>query len=177
MGNVITLNKNTLISEFLHMSNGLTAVFIDTFGLSGSRLARNDIEKRLIVWVLEKNQSAVGIGTVGFEICDMPWEVDYFEDNRKFIMSVLKCMKSRLGWETLDYSINEELLFPCIEQFKNLLLQMTSEDINLIEVKCWLEEFFADAYISGNTPSISGFPKCPKHEVLLSIYGCHVCTN
>jgi len=104
MANVITLNGNTPVSEYLHMSNGLTAVFIDAFGLSGSRLVASDMEKRLIVWVLEKNQSAVGIGTVGFEICDMPWEVDYFEDNRKFILSVLESMKSRLGWETLDYS-------------------------------------------------------------------------
>jgi len=171
MGNVVTLNRNTPTSESLNMSNGLTAVFIDAFGLSGSRLATNDIEKRLIVWVLEKNQSAVGIGTVGFEICDMPWELDCFEENRKFIVSVLAGIKSRLGWEVLDYTINEELLFPCIKQFENLLLQMTTKDINLTDIKRWLEE------LSDNDFLLNGFSKCPKHEVLLSIYGCHVCAN
>ena len=171
MGNVVTLNGNTPVSESLHMSNGLTSTFIDVFGLSGSRLATNDIEKRLIVWVLEKDQSAVGIGTVGFEICDMPWELDCFEDNRKFIISVLEGMKSRLGWETLNYLVNEELLFPRIEQFKNLLLKMTAKDINLAEIKWWLEE------PSDNDPLLNRFPKCPKHEVLLSIHGCHVCAN
>lgn len=63
MGNIISLNDKTPKSDWISMSNGLTSVFISVLGLSGSRLAQTDDEKRLIVWLLEKDQSAVGIGT------------------------------------------------------------------------------------------------------------------
>lgn len=93
MGNRINLNKTTPISEDLKMSNGLTSVFISVFGLSGSRLAQTDQEKRLIVWVLEKNQSFLGIGNVDFEICDMPWNSHTFDNDKIFIFSALNSMK------------------------------------------------------------------------------------
>ncbi len=42
MGNIITLNDNSDVSDYISMSNGLTSVFISTFGLSGSRIAKSD---------------------------------------------------------------------------------------------------------------------------------------
>lgn len=64
MGNVICLSdqisdpKNFLLS----MSNGLTDVFISVLLLSGSQLAKDENEKRLIVWLLNgiKVQSVWG---------------------------------------------------------------------------------------------------------------------
>lgn len=171
MSNIITLNKDTSVSEYLQMSNGLTSVFINAFGLSGSRLAKTEIEKRLIVWVLEKNQSIFGMGTVGFEICDMPWGLESFEENKAFILSVLGAMKNKLGWELLEYSPNEEMLFPCVAQFEKLLSKMESADIHFEEIDGWVKE------ASSDDPIFNGFPKCPRHSVLLSIFGCQVCTD
>jgi len=42
------------------MSNGLTSVFISTLELSGTHLAKADNEKRMIVWLLERDQGAIG---------------------------------------------------------------------------------------------------------------------
>ena len=49
MANTIYLNNKDSMS----MSNGCTDVFLTTIGLSGSRLAVTDGEKRLILWLLE----------------------------------------------------------------------------------------------------------------------------
>ena len=49
MANTIYLNNKDSMS----MSNGCTDVFLTTIGLSGSRLAVTDGEKRLILWLLD----------------------------------------------------------------------------------------------------------------------------
>ncbi len=45
MGNIISLDT---IGERISMSNGLTSVFIDVLGLSGTHLAKTAAEKRMI---------------------------------------------------------------------------------------------------------------------------------
>lgn len=144
MANSISLNEKTPVSERIVMSNGLTGVFINVIGLSGSRLAKTADEKRLIVWILEKNQSAVGIGTVGFDLCEMPWNKQFFDENKEFMLLVLAGAKKKWGWETLDYEPNEPFLFPCIDQFAKLIQQMTPDDIDWDSGREWERMSFSD---------------------------------
>lgn len=153
------------------MSNGLTSVFVNVLGLSGSRLAKTDDEKRLIVWLLEKNQSVVGTGTVGFDICDMPWNIENFKQNIEFLLSVAAGVKDRLGWETLGYEPNEALLFPCIVQFEKLIHKMKVDLIDQQAGKDWL------AMADSDDPILNGFPQCTNHGVFLTLFGCQVCTD
>ena len=74
MGNVIRFDENTPIDEWICMSNLTTDVFINVLSLSGSALAVTVEEKQLVVWLSEKDQKFVGLGTVGFDIVEMPWE-------------------------------------------------------------------------------------------------------
>lgn len=171
MGNIILLDKKSPASECISMSNALTSVFINVLGLSGSQLAKTDDEKKLIVWLLEKNQSGVGIGTVGFYICEMPWNIKNFKQNQEFLLSVIDGIRNRLGWETLHYEPNETLLFPCIAQFEKLIQQMTAELVDLQAGKEWLVAANID------DPILNGFPQCPKHCVFLTLFGCQICTD
>lgn len=102
MANYIKLTNNSDID--MHMSNGGTSVFISVIGLSGSRLAKTDDQKKLIVWLMEKDQSRVGIGTVGFSLSEMPWTKDKFDDEKAFLLNVINAVKQKLGWDTLDYT-------------------------------------------------------------------------
>jgi len=70
MGNTITLcdNCDEKVVESLSMSNGATNVFLDVLALSGSDLAVTARENEFIVWLNQRDQSVVGIGTVGFSI-------------------------------------------------------------------------------------------------------------
>ena len=55
MANIIWLGAAEN-SQCIQMSNGLTDVFINVLVLSGSLLAHTSDEKRLIVWLAEKDQ-------------------------------------------------------------------------------------------------------------------------
>lgn len=170
MGNIISRNDKIPKSASISMSNGLTSVFISVLGLSGSRLAQRDDEKRLIVWLLEKDQSAVGIGTVGFHISEMPWNEADFEKNRRFLLSVIDGVKDKLGWDTLDYQPSESLLLPCIEQFELFIKQITLAEVDGKAIQEWLAATESDTILDK-------FPKCPKHKVFLTCFGCHVCND
>ena len=111
------------------MSNGLTDTLISALLLSGSQLAKTDQEKRLIVWLAEKDQSAVGMGTVVFSVLDMPWDRSTLEQDRSFLRRTVEQAKMRRGWELLDYQPSEELLLPSLEKFLFLIAQLKQSDI------------------------------------------------
>ncbi len=163
--------KNSTNDEDVRMSNGATSVFITIFGLSGSRLATTEAEKRLVVWVLEKDQTFCGIGTVGFDICEMPWNPSDFDHEQAFVFSIVDGMKQKLGWETLDYEPNTEIMFSRFDLFRNLVSMMTVADINQEEIEKWWAAAEAD------DPILNGYPVCEKHGVLLSLFGCHACND
>ena len=73
------------------------AFFKHALGLSGTYLAKNDDEKRIIVWLLEKDQRAIGSGLVGFDICEMPWNVTNFNEMKCFLLNVIEGQKRELG--------------------------------------------------------------------------------
>ena len=158
-------------SENIGMSNGLTDVFINVLVLSGSIIARTAEEKRLIVWLAEKDQSKVGVGTVGFDVCEMPWNGETFEENRAFLLKVIEAAKNKSGWEFLDYTPNEELLFPCLDKFMQLISKIGTDNFKPEALKEWLEA------ANPADPVLTDFPKCPKHGTLLSCFGCQICNN
>lgn len=170
MANIIWLGAAEN-SQCIQMSNGLTDVFINVLVLSGSLSAHTADEKRLIVWLAEKDQSKAGMGTVGFDICDMPWNKDTFAENKHFLLNVIEAAKSKTSWKLLDYKPNEKLLFPCLDRFSELISAMDCVNINPAALKEWL------AAADSNDPALSGFPKCPKHGALLSCFGCQICNN
>lgn len=166
MGNCITFGEDSL-----KMNNGLTAVFIDVITLAGSRLARTVDENRLIVWLAEKDQSVVGIGTVGFDIREMPWNTESFEENKRFMLKVIKAAENKTDWEKLGYKPNEEHIFWALKKFAELITQMTADDVDENAKKEWLGAAESD------DPVLCGFPKCPKHGILLTCFGCLFCDS
>jgi hypothetical protein len=167
MGNTIWLKRAPELT--LSMSNGLTSVFVSTFGLSGSRLAKSEQEKKLVVYVLEKNQAVFGIGMIDFDAGSLPWDTQNFEQDKQFILSVLDGIKKKLGWEKLKYEPNEEMLFTSVDEFEKMIQFMDKNDINIDEINRWLKAVQAD------NPINNGFPVCPVDGALLTQYGCQVC--
>ncbi len=108
MGNIISLDT---CRQHISMSNGLTSVFISTLGLSGTHLAKTDNEKRMIVWLLERDQSAIGFGAVGFDICDMPWNCSAFDETKRFLLNVIDGVKKKIGWDFFGLSTKRRTPF------------------------------------------------------------------
>lgn len=155
--------------DSLKMGNGLTSVFIDVLTLAGSRLAQTVDEKRLIVWLAEKDQSIVGIGTVGFGIREMPWNTEHFEENKRFMLKVIEAAENRTDWDKLGYQPNEKLLFPELKKFAEMISRLAVKYV----LPNALGEWIMDA--DSDDPVICGFPKCEKHGILLTCFGCLFC--
>jgi hypothetical protein len=171
MGNTISLYDHTLVdTECIHMSNGLTSVFVSTLVLSGSALARTDRQRELIVWLAEHDQAVVGIGTVGFSLTDMPWTPTDFEAEKQFLLQVITAAQAKTHWELLGYTPNEALLLPRLAKFAQLMQQFTADHVDPSRYHMWLNT-------SAECAIPPGFPCCDRHQTLLHWRGCIVCND
>lgn len=174
MGNCISLPKDPAYSvEDLHMSNGLTSVFLEVLVLSGSILAATDREKEMVIWLAQRDQACVGIGTVGFDIDEMPWTVDSFEAEKQFLLRTIASAMEGLGWDRLDYEPNKEMVQRCLSRFNLLIRTFEKRSVNLDNYLEWSEIEDGDP-----CPTIPyGYPKCEQHGVYLSLFGCIICND
>lgn len=171
MSNIISFDgKVTSDDDSLVMSNGGTDVFINILALSGSVIARSESEKRLMVYLSEKDQ-IIGRGCVGFDIVEMPWDKETFEEDKKFIIQVINGARNKNGWERLDYSPNEEFVSYYLDTFENLINRMTVDDIREDSLEYWLSES------EGDDPVCCDFPRCKKHNIFLTCFGCQICNS
>ena len=158
-------------SDNFVMSNGLTDVFLNVLVLSGSQLATTEDEKRLIVWLAERDQSKRGAGTVGFDIGEMPWNSENFADSKAFMLNAIQFAKQQAGWETLGYKPDKEMLFPQLEKFYDMISAFTVDKILPDVLQEWVGSKDED------DPILTGFPKCERHDALLCCFGCQICNN
>ncbi|AIQ53415.1 hypothetical protein R70331_18985 [Paenibacillus sp. FSL R7-0331] len=174
MGNAISLPKQLEhLVDSLHLSNGLTSVFIEVLAISGSLLARTNREKELIIWLVQRDQAIVGSGTVDFDIDEMPWTIDSFESEKEFILRAISNAMNGLGWERLSYEPHRDWVIECLEQFRQMISAFDKEYVNLNNYLVWTEIEEDDDW-----PIIpKGYPKCEKHDVYLSCHGCILCNN
>lgn len=152
-------------------SNGCLDVLLTVIGLSGSIIARSDCERNMIIWLMEKDQSIVGLGTVGFDIIEMPWKKLCFEGQKLFMLQVLDGVKEKLGWETLDYEPNEEIIFDRINSLQDMFHTIQMNDVNEELTDQWLEDAETCKLIR------DGYPKCKNHGIYMSIRGCFACND
>lgn len=121
-------------------SNGCTDVLLTVIGLSGSKSAQTDDEKNMIIWLMEKDQSAVGMGTVGFDISEMPWKKACFENQKHFMLQVLDAARAKTGWETLEYSPNEEIMGFCyLFGAASHVMTICRGELYVVLVENWLD--------------------------------------
>ena len=176
MGNIISFDGTVSVDDdSLSMSNGLTNVFIDYLLISGSQLAESESEKRMIVFLAEKQQAIVGMGTVGFDITEMPWQTDSFEADKDFMLETIDnawvLSFEQSVWIKLGYEPDKKFLEYALSRFETLIKRMTINDIDENNLKDWCSATEED------DPINCGFPKCSKHGVLLSFCGCKLCND
>lgn len=169
MSNIISFNKNTPVDDWICMSNMAADVFINVLSLSGSILAETVEEKQLIVWLSEKDQKFIGLGAIGFEVVEMPWKKETFSNDKIFLLNVIKSAENKLGWEKLDYT--PEIVLPNLQKFREYIEKMTEDDIDDNVLSEWLNAAESD------DPVNCGFPRCKKHNTLLTFLGCQICNN
>ena len=176
MSNFIDFKRGEHTCDDIGMSNGMTAVFISILALSGTKLAATENQKRLMVRLCEADQIC-GIGTVSFDVCSLPWERETLDEDKAFMLRVIEGAKNKSGWEKLDYEPSEERLFPNLDKFGRLIKRVTADDINDEKIKKWYELPKWYGHSKSEDPIYNGFPKCEKHGVFLTLFGCVVCND
>ena len=174
LANTVYLTSHNRIDQpELDMSNVLTRIFIDTLVLSGSLLAETDREKEFVIWLAQHDQYAMGNGTVSFSLDEMPWEPNHFKENKFFMLRMIEQALQGAGWERLSYTPIDKDIRYALTAFRELILLFGKDDIDTNHYKYWrtMEEDDSSHTIS------KGYPKCDKHEVYLSCFGCVLCNG
>lgn len=157
MGNLITNNKANLD---LQLSNGATSVLISVLILAGSDLAQSRWEQELVTWMAEHDQSIFGLGIVGFDINEIAWSPEEFEQQKSFLLNMITKAHQRYRWEQLDYDppyAEEQLL-----ALQHLVELFTVEMIVPNQLWNWYQE-------------PEKFEKCSLHNVYRHANGCPIC--
>ncbi|WP_086350712.1 hypothetical protein [Candidatus Enterococcus clewellii] len=86
-------------------------------------------------------------------------------------MQALSAVKQEIGWQTLDYEPTKNILFPIVDQLILLVNELTEEMVDKEAGMEWM------AAAEMQDPVRVEFPICEKHQLFLSLYGCHACND
>jgi hypothetical protein len=163
MGNIIFNTKAGEGEEnWLSLSNGATSVLISVLILSGSDLASSDWEKELITWLAEKDQSVFGLGIVGFDIDDIAWDKNRFEEQKTFLLRTVDLAMERHRWNLLDYDPPYAIEY--LKKFRTLVEDYREEFVEIGKEWDWYSKPQA-------------FIKCSVHQVYMHDHGCMICNE
>jgi hypothetical protein len=188
MGNRITHPKYGTLGS-IKMSNGLTDVFLATLIVSGSHLASKPNEIYFVLWIAMHDQSVLGVGTVGFDLSELPWNFENFEQEKSFLLGVIEDAHKELGGGIFEFGTHPEFLRGDLEQLRMLVL-----NLDLIDAKAKKKQKIRKTFLyEGSTTETAAsrlesqficelekFPvhsKCSTHNVFVSEFGCFICNN
>ena len=156
VGNIISADHDPTAADVM-MSNGLTSVFLDVLLLSGSDLARTDSEVATVVSLAERDQSIVGLGIVGFDVSELGWAPDRFDDHKRFLLQMVDGARAGQRWDVLDYEPSPDRLLPSLAEFREL--------VERFPVSACPQEPFDSPWSTLGLRSDRA--KCPRHAVYL----------
>ncbi|MDB5101420.1 MAG: hypothetical protein JWM80_5841 [Cyanobacteria bacterium RYN_339] len=146
-------------------TNGATDVLLAVLCLAGAPLAQTPQQIRLMVWLAGQDQTLIGRGVAGFDLCDLPWERPSFAADRAFLLVVAAAAKTRVGWDRLGYTPPPEPLEENLDLFAALAAALEPGDV---------------AWDDDRSP-ILGWPEtirlCPRHDAYEHAHGCLLCND
>jgi hypothetical protein len=164
VANVVTYKAHPDI-PCIRMNNGLTSVFVSVLALTASELAETDRQREFAAWFASHDQGVWGLGTVGFDMSELPWSLDTFAGDRGFVLRVIHAAKARAGWERLGYEPHEEWVQHCLDQFRAMVEAFSIEHADGSEAEVWTY---------GRPTQLT---LCPVHRVYQHEHGCVLCSD
>ena len=165
MGNAITNIKVT--DKPILMSNIRTSAFLETICLGGADIATENYQKELMIWIAQHDWRIRGLGCEGFDICEIIWDKQIFDKQKKFILRVIDSTINKVNWNLLSYIPKEEWLFGKLSDFRIMVNNFNREHIELDK-----EEKLFDF-----DDKVQLYEKCEKHKIYKHYEGCIICNN
>lgn len=166
MGNRITSTASG-DTVFVKMNNNLTGVVLSLLAITGTALAATEREEELVVWLASRDQAIYGRGAVGFDLSDLPWTVEQFEAEKRFLLNVVAATRAQTYWSRLGYEITDWVvtswIMPRLETLEQMLERFPKAAIKPEIRAQWLQIRPTERL------------QCPRHTVFLNHIGCLVC--
>ena len=122
MSNTIRLNDEAPLDQWLTMSNRATDCFLELLLLAASTLEQTPTQRALIGFLADQREvNQIAPGTVGFDVEEMPWEKASIREDALFLLRVAEAAKLRSGWEKLGYMPEEQIVFPWLDRFAEMV--------------------------------------------------------
>lgn len=117
--------------EMVNFANWLTKPLYCGLLIEGSLLAQSNWEKRMMVYLAEKNQKLVGLGIVGINLSELEWEASTFNKQKEFLTKTVKSSIRNQSYNKyhfkLDVELAEQKLNEILELIENLKFEDTSD--------------------------------------------------
>ena len=146
----------------LRLSNGATGVLLSVLVLAGSDLAQSTWEQELVTWLAEHDQTVLGTGMVSFDVQEIAWTCDGFDDEKAFVLNTIDHAQTRHRWDALGY--DPPYALQDLVTFRALVQAISLESIRPGGTWDWLQR--PEAMV-----------KCPLHEVYVHALGCLLCND
>lgn len=136
------------------------SVIVSTLLLAGSDLAKTKWEIDFVRFVAGLDQGVVGSGMVGFDLADIAWTRDGFEEERSFVLRTLAAARRRHRWGLLGYD----------PPFADAQLAELATLVERWTVDCIGEPHPWDIWLAADRVE-----KCAEHDVIMNAEGCAIC--
>ncbi|MBP0970044.1 MAG: hypothetical protein J5744_07860 [Oscillospiraceae bacterium] len=122
MGNVIRLSADAPENRRMSISNQGTDVFLDLLIGAAGRLEMTPSQEELAGFLKERKEiNAVSPGAAGFDLDEMPWAEETLDEDAQFLIRVSQEAKSAEALAALPYGIRENIVFPWLDRFAEML--------------------------------------------------------
>lgn len=165
MGNRITNRCHATVSD-LKMNNALSGYFFVALALSSSALATTPAQEVIARWLAGCDQALFGLGAVGFDVCDLPWDPLYFPSQRDFLLAATTDAMTGERWrDLLDLDDTwQQFVLDALGRFRQLVEHLTQRDLPLQPRQDLPEQLDQQAQSTGE---LARFERCPLHGVFL----------
>lgn len=138
------------------MSNSLTHSIYMTMMVEGAKIARTRWEKAFLIWLADQNQSVVGLGIVGFDVCELGWIKEDFVAQKQFLLQLLENVQANKTYAQHPIYLKEEFGEPRIAAIHSILAPLQVEDVS---------EHPRSYFSSQKAGKVE---QCPIHEVYMN---------
>ncbi|MBR2668531.1 MAG: hypothetical protein IKE36_01895 [Solobacterium sp.] len=130
MSNIIRLNETAPNSEWIVMSNQGTDCFLDLLIIAAESFEKTGTQEELISFLKDqKDVNEIAPGSAGFDLDEMPWQVETLKDDTEFLCCVITAAQNERTFRQLPYEVNTDIVLPLLRQFFVLAEQMKSETV------------------------------------------------
>ena len=138
-------------------------MFVNALALAASAVATTDRQREFAALIAANDQDVYGLGMVGFDVSELPWSVEAFEEEKAFLLRVVAAAKAKTGWDRLRHAPPDDWFEPYVERLGRLI------------------EAFAAEHMAGGAEDRWAYCRpdrwelCARHGVYKHRAGCVLC--